>query len=38
MDTLRDMRLLEGLWQSGRAPWKMWDRPTPSMELRLACA
>jgi glucose-1-phosphate cytidylyltransferase len=38
MDTLRDMRLLEGLWQSGRAPWKVWDRPHPSMELRLACA
>ena len=24
MDTLRDVRLLEGLWQSDRAPWKMW--------------
>ena len=24
MDTLRDVRLLEGLWQSGRAPWKTW--------------
>jgi glucose-1-phosphate cytidylyltransferase len=24
MDTLRDVRLLEGLWQSGRAPWKVW--------------
>lgn len=24
MDTPRDMRLLEGLWQSGRPPWKVW--------------
>jgi glucose-1-phosphate cytidylyltransferase len=25
MDTLRDKRLLENLWQSGKAPWKVWD-------------
>lgn len=24
MDTLRDQRELEGLWNSGRAPWKVW--------------
>jgi glucose-1-phosphate cytidylyltransferase len=24
MDTLRDKNLLESLWQSGRAPWKVW--------------
>jgi len=24
MDTLRDKRLLESLWQQGTAPWKMW--------------
>lgn len=24
MDTLRDKRLLESLWQQGRAPWKVW--------------
>ena len=24
MDTLRDKNQLEGLWQSGKAPWKMW--------------
>jgi glucose-1-phosphate cytidylyltransferase len=24
MDTLRDARLLESLWQSGKAPWKLW--------------
>jgi len=25
MDTLRDVRLLESLWQSGKPPWKAWD-------------
>jgi glucose-1-phosphate cytidylyltransferase len=25
MDTLRDKNLLEELWASGRAPWKMWQ-------------
>ncbi|MCS6840403.1 MAG: glucose-1-phosphate cytidylyltransferase [Roseiflexus sp.] len=25
MDTLRDKKLLESLWQSGKAPWKIWD-------------
>jgi glucose-1-phosphate cytidylyltransferase len=24
MDTLRDKRLLESLWQQGRAPWSVW--------------
>jgi glucose-1-phosphate cytidylyltransferase len=24
MDTLRDVRYLEGLWQSGKVPWKVW--------------
>lgn len=24
MDTLRDKRLLESLWDSGKAPWKVW--------------
>ena len=24
MDTLREKNLLEGLWSSGKAPWKMW--------------
>lgn len=25
MDTMRDKVLLEELWQSGKAPWKIWD-------------
>ncbi len=25
MDTLREVRLLESLWRSGRAPWKVWE-------------
>jgi glucose-1-phosphate cytidylyltransferase len=25
MDTLRDKVLLEGLWMSGAAPWKVWS-------------
>lgn len=25
MDTLRDKRLLESLWQTGNAPWKLWS-------------
>ena len=25
MDTLRDMTHLEELWQSGKAPWKVWQ-------------
>src|SRR5206468_12033660 len=25
MDTLRDLRLLERLWASGEAPWRVWQ-------------
>lgn len=25
MDTLREKRMLEDLWSSGQAPWKVWD-------------
>jgi glucose-1-phosphate cytidylyltransferase len=25
MDTLRDKRLLESLWQTGQAPWRVWE-------------
>jgi glucose-1-phosphate cytidylyltransferase len=24
MDTLRERNLLESLWQTGHAPWKVW--------------
>jgi glucose-1-phosphate cytidylyltransferase len=27
MDTLRDKHVLQGLWDSGKAPWRIWDRP-----------
>jgi glucose-1-phosphate cytidylyltransferase len=33
MDTLREKNLLEALWESGKAPWKVWDweaRPSPA--------
>jgi glucose-1-phosphate cytidylyltransferase len=26
MDTLRDVRLLESMWQEGQASWKVWDQ------------
>ncbi len=26
MDTLRDKNLLEKTWQSGKAPWKIWEK------------
>jgi glucose-1-phosphate cytidylyltransferase len=26
MDTLRDKNYLEGVWATGKAPWKLWDR------------
>ena len=26
MDTLRDKNRLEALWDSGQAPWKVWDK------------
>ncbi len=25
MDTQREMQYLEKLWQSGKAPWKIWE-------------
>lgn len=25
MDTLRDKRFLEGMWNAGRAPWRLWE-------------
>jgi glucose-1-phosphate cytidylyltransferase len=26
MDTLRDKQNLNSLWDSGAAPWKLWER------------
>jgi len=26
MDTVRDLRTLEGLWQAGNPPWRVWQR------------
>jgi glucose-1-phosphate cytidylyltransferase len=31
MDTLRDKHVLQGLWESGKAPWRIWDRPSPKI-------
>ena len=25
MDTLREKQILEKMWESGNAPWKIWD-------------
>ena len=35
MDKLYDKKLLEGLWDEGKAPWKIWDTLDPS-RLRAA--
>lgn len=29
VDTLRELRLLQGLWDTGRAPWKTWTDERP---------
>ncbi|MDO5602515.1 MAG: glucose-1-phosphate cytidylyltransferase, partial [Oscillospiraceae bacterium] len=26
MDTIRDKQNLEGLWATGNAPWKVWEK------------
>ena len=36
MDTLRDKMLLESLWSSGNAPWKVWDDPPEATRDRTA--
>lgn len=36
MDTLRDVRLLESLWQSGQAPWSVWNEKTANTAEMLA--
>jgi glucose-1-phosphate cytidylyltransferase len=37
MDTLREKKYLESLWESGRAPWKLWEtrrRPSEGIDNR----
>jgi glucose-1-phosphate cytidylyltransferase len=29
MDTLKEKNMLEDLWNSGRAPWRIWETPRP---------
>jgi glucose-1-phosphate cytidylyltransferase len=36
MDTLRDKHLLQDMWASGKAPWKVWDRPAGRPRLATA--
>ena len=28
MDTYRELKIIEDLWQSGRAPWRVWEQPS----------
>jgi len=33
MDTIREKEILESLWQSGKAPWRLWEATTtPAIE------
>jgi glucose-1-phosphate cytidylyltransferase len=32
MDTLREQRMLESMWQSGKAPWKIWNEDEKVLE------
>jgi glucose-1-phosphate cytidylyltransferase len=36
MDTLREKNMLEDLWTTGRAPWKVWDKQDAKRDARLA--
>jgi glucose-1-phosphate cytidylyltransferase len=38
MDTVRDVKLLNDLWTSGEAPWRVWDRPQQVLEARVSAA
>jgi glucose-1-phosphate cytidylyltransferase len=31
LDTIREKKYLEGLWESGNAPWKTWEEPNVSI-------
>jgi glucose-1-phosphate cytidylyltransferase len=35
VDTLREKNMLEELWNTGRAPWKIWDREQTRNDARL---
>ncbi len=35
MDTLREHRLLESLWESGKAPWKKWADHSSGLDAKL---
>jgi glucose-1-phosphate cytidylyltransferase len=35
MDTLRDKHVLQDLWDSGKAPWRIWDRPREAAARRV---
>lgn len=34
MDNIREKTILENLLSAGKAPWKRWDNPVPSLEAR----
>lgn len=36
MDTLKEKNMLESLWNSGNAPWKVWDDQSASAPLKAA--
>ena len=35
MDTMRDKKLLEELWNTGKAPWKIWETPEAQLPFGL---
>lgn len=38
MDTLRDKHVLQDMWTSGKAPWKIWDQGERRGDARLSLA
>jgi hypothetical protein len=38
MDTVKEKNMLEELWNSGKAPWKIWDPPLGRARHRVASA
>ncbi len=38
MDTLRDVKALQASWESGNAPWKVWETESPHALIRLMSA